>query len=224
MSSSLIIGVAEHQSSFDNGVSRMNGTGCPMTKYCIALVSPQRAETRSSGGRISGGREGARAGGAHRFRSEYRGWRQMVGLDRRGSQPSRSNVVGDTGGRPRCKSGSRMSSPARRRWPWSLRDIESIDSSSVGQADASSVPSRQCGGWAVGIRPAPHSAANRRHASPACNIRSRRAPLVAVTPRRRRRRLADIQARKPRCRRFPFMVSSRRRGGPCGGYRQIGMC
>jgi hypothetical protein len=45
MSSSLIIGVAEHQSSLDNGVFQMNGTGCPMIKYCIALVSPQRAES-----------------------------------------------------------------------------------------------------------------------------------------------------------------------------------
>jgi hypothetical protein len=45
MSSNLIIGVAERQSSPDNDVFQTTGTECTMTKYCIALVSPQRSES-----------------------------------------------------------------------------------------------------------------------------------------------------------------------------------
>jgi hypothetical protein len=45
MSSSLIIGVAEHQTSLDNDIVQTTGTECTMTKYCIALVSPERAES-----------------------------------------------------------------------------------------------------------------------------------------------------------------------------------
>lgn len=45
MSSILIIGVAEHQSSLDNEVFPRTGTECTMTNYCIALVSPQRLES-----------------------------------------------------------------------------------------------------------------------------------------------------------------------------------
>jgi hypothetical protein len=46
MSSILIVGVAEHQNSVDNDVFPTSGTECIMTSYCIALVSPDRAESR----------------------------------------------------------------------------------------------------------------------------------------------------------------------------------
>jgi hypothetical protein len=46
MPSILIIEVAEHQNSLDNDVFPTTGTECTMTNYCIALVSPHRAESR----------------------------------------------------------------------------------------------------------------------------------------------------------------------------------
>ena len=46
LSSILIVGVADHQGRLDNDVVPTTGTECTMTNYCIALVSPDRAESR----------------------------------------------------------------------------------------------------------------------------------------------------------------------------------
>ena len=46
LSSILIVGVAVHQNSLDNDAFPTTGTECTMTNYCIALVSPDRAESR----------------------------------------------------------------------------------------------------------------------------------------------------------------------------------
>ena len=42
---SLIIGVAEHQGSPVNGVFQTTSTEFAMTKYCLALMSPQHTES-----------------------------------------------------------------------------------------------------------------------------------------------------------------------------------